>query len=156
IIFSLDLLNCFGIIFILSQYVVINIHCCVKTVVAILKKQSVVKGMTKKKEQFDILKEKMIQFLKERDWEKFHTPKNVAMSIAIEAAELMELLQWSNPEITTVISNQELISQIKDEIADIVIYTVSLGLSLNIDIFESVLAKMDKNLKRFPPKSELK
>ncbi|MCK5047105.1 MAG: nucleotide pyrophosphohydrolase [Candidatus Heimdallarchaeota archaeon] len=112
--------------------------------------------MTKKKEQFDILKEKMIQFLKERDWEKFHTPKNVAMSIAIEAAELMELLQWSNPEITTVISNQELISQIKDEIADIVIYTVSLGLSLNIDIFESVLAKMDKNLKRFPPKSELK
>lgn len=112
--------------------------------------------MTKKKEQFDILKEKMIQFLKERDWEKFHTPKNVAMSIAIEAAELMELLQWSNPEKATVISDQELMSQIKDEIADIVIYTISLGLSLNIDIFESVLAKMDKNLKRFPPKNELK
>ncbi len=150
------MLNCFGIIFILSQYVVINIHYYVKTVVTILIKQSVVKGMTKKKEQFDILKEKMIQFLKERDWEKFHTPKNVAMSIAIEAAELMELLQWSNPEKATVISDQELMSQIKDEIADIVIYTISLGLSLNIDIFESVLAKMDKNLKRFPPKNELK
>ena len=112
--------------------------------------------MVKKKEQFDILKEKMNQFLDERDWENFHTPKNVAMSIAIEAAELMELLQWTNPERLAVISNQELMSQIKDEIADIVIYTVSLGLSLNIDIFESVLAKMDKNLKRFPPKSELK
>ncbi|MCE7746600.1 MAG: nucleotide pyrophosphohydrolase [Candidatus Heimdallarchaeota archaeon] len=112
--------------------------------------------MIKKEEQFDILKEKMAQFLKERDWEKFHTPKNVAMSIAIEAAELMELLQWSNPERSAVISNQELMSQIEDEIADIMIYTISLGLSLNIDIYESVLAKMDKNLKRFPPKSELK
>ncbi|MCK5297656.1 MAG: nucleotide pyrophosphohydrolase [Candidatus Heimdallarchaeota archaeon] len=112
--------------------------------------------MVEKKEQFDILKEKMIQFLNERDWEKYHTPKNVAMSIAIEAAELMELLQWSNPEKLAVISNKKLMSQIQDEIADIVIYTISLGLSLNIDIFESVLAKMDKNLKRFPPKNELK
>ena len=114
------------------------------------------KYMVEKKEQFDILKEKMILFLKERDWEKFHTPKNVTMSIAIEAAELMELFQWSNPERTTVISNQELMTQIKDEIADIVIYTVSLGLSLDIDIFESVLAKMDKNSKRFPPENEPK
>ena len=112
--------------------------------------------MTKKKEQFDILKEKMILFLKERDWEKFHTPKNVAMSIAIEAAELMELFQWSNLERSAVVSNQELMSQIKDEIADIVIYTISMGLSLNIDIFECVLAKMDENFERFPPKSEPK
>lgn len=112
--------------------------------------------MTKKKEQFDILKEKMIQFLDERDWENFHTPKNVAMSIAIEAAELMELLQWTNPERSAVVSNQELMSQIKDEIADIVIYTISLGLSLDIDVFECVLAKMEKNFERFPPKSKPK
>ena len=58
--------------------------------------------MTKKKEQFDILKEKMIQFLKERDWEKFHTPKNVAMSIAIEAAELMEKKKTANMQPGTV------------------------------------------------------
>jgi len=125
-------------------------------VVPTLIKQSVVKGMIKKKEQFDILKEKMIQFLNERDWEKYHTPKNVAMSIAIEAAELMELLQWTNPERSAVISNQKLMSQLKDEIADIVIYTISLCLSLNIDIFECVLAKMDKNFERFPPNKEPK
>jgi NTP pyrophosphatase (non-canonical NTP hydrolase) len=112
--------------------------------------------MAKKKEQFDILKEKMIQFLDERDWENFHTPKNVVMSIAIEAAELMELLQWTNPERSAVVSNQELMLQIKDEIADIVIYTISLGLSLNIDIFECVLAKMDKIFERFPLKSKSK
>ncbi|MBK5113133.1 MAG: nucleotide pyrophosphohydrolase [Candidatus Heimdallarchaeota archaeon] len=112
--------------------------------------------MTKKKEQFDILKEKMAQFLRERDWEKYHNPKNVAMSIAIEAAELMEVLQWTNPERSTVIANQELMSQIKDEIADIIIYTLSLGLSLNIDIFECVLAKMEKNIERFPPNKPLK
>ncbi|NHJ31942.1 MAG: nucleotide pyrophosphohydrolase [Asgard group archaeon] len=112
--------------------------------------------MTKKKEQFDVLKEKMEYFLRERDWEKYHTPKNIAMSIAIEAAELMELLQWTNPEKSAVISNQELMAQIKDEIADIAIYIISLGLSLKIDIFECVLAKMDKNFERFPPKSEPK
>ena len=112
--------------------------------------------MTKKKEQFDVLKEKMEHFLRERDWEKYHTPKNIAMSIAIEAAELMELLQWTNPDRSTIISNQELISQIKDEIADIIIYTISLGLCLNIDIFKSVLAKMDNNFERFPPNNELK
>lgn len=111
--------------------------------------------MTKKKEQFDILKEKMTQFLKERDWEKYHTPKNIAMSIAIEAAELMELLQWTNPDKQTVISNQELMSEIKDEIADIVIYTISLSLSLNIDVFDCVLTKMNKNLERFPPNKVL-
>ena len=70
--------------------------------------------MTGKKEQFDILKEKMAHFLKERDWEKYHTPKNIAMSIAIEAAELMELLQWSNPDKSTVISDRELISKIEE------------------------------------------
>jgi NTP pyrophosphatase (non-canonical NTP hydrolase) len=112
--------------------------------------------MKEKKEQFDILKEKMIHFLKERDWEKYHTPKNVAMSIAIEAAELMELLQWENPDKSTVISDAKLMAQIRDELADIVIYTISLGLSLNIDIFESVLAKMDRNFERFPPNEEPK
>jgi len=112
--------------------------------------------MNNKKTQFDILKEKLAHFLHERDWEKYHTPKNIAMSIAIEAAELMELLQWTNPDKTTVISDNELMTKIKDEIADIIIYTISLSLSLNIDLFESILTKMDRNYDRFPPNKELK
>ncbi len=110
--------------------------------------------MIDKKEQFDILKERMAQFLHERNWEKYHTPKNIAMSIAIEAAELMELLQWTNPDTAEVISDEQLMSKIEDEIADIIIYTISLGLNLNIDLFDSVLAKIDRNFERFPPTKE--
>ncbi|MFW9922127.1 MAG: nucleotide pyrophosphohydrolase [Candidatus Thorarchaeota archaeon] len=101
--------------------------------------------------QFDILKEKMRIFLKERDWEKFHTPKNISMSIAIEAAELMELFQWTDLSDSEISMDTDLMARIKDEIADVLIYTLSLALRLELDLFDCIVEKMAKNIQRFPP-----
>ncbi len=109
----------------------------------------------KSKDQFEYLKSKMDQFLEERNWKEYHTPKNIAMSISIEAAELMEIFQWINPSALDVTTNKKLMAEIEDEVADIIIYTISLAQSLDIDIFNSVIKKMDKNNLRFPPTKEI-
>ena len=103
-------------------------------------------------DQFEILKNKMNNFLSERDWHKYHTPKNIAMSIAIEAAELMELFQWINPSANEILDDMTILDKVKDEIADILIYAISLGLSLNLDLFSCINEKMMRNNNRFPPK----
>ncbi|MBN1329896.1 MAG: nucleotide pyrophosphohydrolase [Candidatus Heimdallarchaeota archaeon] len=109
--------------------------------------------MTPKKDQFNALKKSMAKFLEERDWVQYHTPKNIAMSIAIEAAELMEIFQWTNPSSEDISSDLVLLAQIRDELADILIYSISMGLQLKIDLFSCVKDKMDKNNERFPPKN---
>jgi NTP pyrophosphatase (non-canonical NTP hydrolase) len=110
--------------------------------------------MTKKEDQFEELKTRLADFLKERNWTSYHTPKNIAMSIAIEAAELMELFQWHNITKEEAKANNTLLGKISDELADIMIYCLSMGLSLDIDLFKCITLKMDKNNKRFPPKEE--
>ena len=75
--------------------------------------------------QFNILKEMMDKFLEERDWRSYHNPKNLAMSIAIESSELMEIFQWSNPTSKEVMNDEELMKKVKDEIADVIIYSIS-------------------------------
>ena len=104
-----------------------------------------------KTDQFTELRNRMEKFLADRDWKNYHNPKNIAMSIAIESAELMELFQWHNKTPEKVMSDNELLLEIRDELADILIYTVSMGLCLDIDLFQSVLDKMEKNNIRFPP-----
>ena len=103
--------------------------------------------------QFKILKEMMDKFLEEREWKPYHNPKNLAMSIAIESSELMELFQWSSPTSKDVMKDEELMKKVKDEIADVVIYAISLASTLNIDLFSSIKQKMEKNSTRFPPKT---
>ncbi len=95
------------------------------------------------------LKEKMAAFVRERDWEKFHTPKNLSMSIAIEAAELMEHFQWLTVEESKTL-DPEALSQIGEELADIVIYSLSLANTLDLDLAETILAKMEKNVRKYP------
>ena len=106
----------------------------------------------KNEDQFEQLKNAMDIFLADRDWHKYHTPKNIAMSIAIEAAELMELFQWSNPTAKEVENDEILLNKVKDEIADIMIYAISLGLSMNLDLFSCIKEKMVRNNNRFPSK----
>ncbi len=95
------------------------------------------------------LKQKMADFVRERDWEQFHTPKNISMSIAIEAAELMEHFQW-----LTVEQSQQLdataLADIGEELADIVIYSLSMANFLKLDLAQTVLAKMEKNIRKYP------
>jgi NTP pyrophosphatase (non-canonical NTP hydrolase) len=95
------------------------------------------------------LKEKMSTFVREREWEQFHTPKNLSMSIAIEAAELMEHFQWLTVEESKNLP-AEALADIGEELADIVIYALSLSNALDLDLSETILAKMDKNIRKYP------
>lgn len=95
------------------------------------------------------LKDRMNQFVKERDWEQFHSPKNLSMSIAIEAAELMEHFQWLTVEQSKQLEAAEK-SEIGEELADIVIYALSLSNVLGLDLSQTIVDKMEKNIRKYP------
>ncbi len=95
------------------------------------------------------LRKRTAEFVRERDWEQFHTPKNLSMSIAIEAAELMEHFQWMTVEESSHLSPQS-IAKAGEELADIVLYSLSLSNALGIDLSETVLDKMAKNIRKYP------
>jgi NTP pyrophosphatase (non-canonical NTP hydrolase) len=105
--------------------------------------------MTDRQTTLHDLKQQMAAFVRERDWEQFHTPKNLAMSIAIEAAELMEHFQWLSTEQSQQLGEQAL-GEIGEELADIVIYALSLSNFLGLDLADTVLAKMAKNERKYP------
>jgi len=89
-------------------------------------------------------------FAKERQWEKFHSPKNLAMSINIEAAELAEVFQWLTEEQSyQAAEQQELQDQVKDEVADVFIYLLRLCDVLKIDLLSATREKMARNCIRF-------
>ena len=93
----------------------------------------------------------MRKFVAERNWEQFHTPKNLAMSITIEAAELMEHFQWlTNEQSTELIGNQPGRSMVIDELADIMLYCISLINILDVDMGSAILDKLERNKNRYP------
>ena len=97
------------------------------------------------------LKEEVNRFVSERDWEQFHSPKNLSMSIAIEAAELMEHFQWVTvPEARLLTRDPEKYDEVIQEVADIAIYILSLCHSLNIDLSEAIGKKLKLNRKKYP------
>lgn len=100
------------------------------------------------------LKEKIKKFVGERDWGQFHSPKNLSMSLAIEAAELMEHFQWTNTvdEAVKVLENKRKRYEIEDEIADIAIYLIDFCNLYGVDLERAILKKMKKNAKKYPAK----
>ena len=95
--------------------------------------------------------EALIKFRSERDWSKFHTPKNLSMSIAIEASELMEHFQWKNEdEVNQYLSIPENLEKVKEEIADILSYLLLLSTDLKIDLNRTLLDKIQKNAEKYP------
>ena len=82
------------------------------------------------------------EFVSERDWEQFHTPKNIAMSVAIEAGELLECLQWDSPSISDVITDNERLAALADEIADVQIYLLRMCSMFEIDPIENSRRKL--------------
>lgn len=88
-----------------------------------------------------VLKTKIDDFSKERDWEKFHTPSNLAKSISIEANELLECFQWSDD------GN---LDDIKEELADVLNYCIRLASVLDLDVKQIILDKMEKNALKYP------
>ena len=98
------------------------------------------------------LKQWMAQFVAERNWQVFHTPKNLAMSLAIEAAELMEHFQWLTTDESLAVRNQpDKRGEVADELADVLCYAISLANALDIDIATAVREKMKKNAVKYPP-----
>ena len=87
------------------------------------------------------LQEKIEKFTEERDWEQFHSPENLAKSIAIEAGELLECFQWDN--------NYN-IDEVKDELADVLNYCIQMATKLGVDPKQIVLDKLEKNAKKYP------
>ena len=97
------------------------------------------------------LRQAVGQFVRERSWERYHTPKNLAMSIAIEAAELMERFQWySSEESVTLVKDAEVYTAVADELADVVIYCLALSNQADIDVSAAIRDKLDQNADRFP------
>ena len=91
------------------------------------------------------------EFRDQRDWEQFHTPKNLSMSIAIEAAELMEEVQWlTSEESRRLGEDEEKLVRLGEELADIVIYVLSFANSLGVDISTAVKDKLVKNARKYP------
>ena len=89
----------------------------------------------------DSIIDNLIQFQKERDWKKFHTPENLAKSISIESAELLEHFQWGKEYDS---------SEVADELADVLIYCIYMADAMDFDIGEIILNKMEKNALKYP------
>jgi NTP pyrophosphatase (non-canonical NTP hydrolase) len=95
------------------------------------------------------LRERLRQFAAERDWEQFHVPKNLAMSVAIEAAEIMEHFQWLTPDESAALPAPQR-AAVAREIADVLLYLVRLADVLDIDPVEAALDKMAINARKYP------
>jgi NTP pyrophosphatase (non-canonical NTP hydrolase) len=97
------------------------------------------------------LKDLVAGFVREREWERFHTPKNLSMAIAIEAAELMEHFQWETPESSwELVRDPGTLRAVSLEIADVVIYALSLCNRLQIDLATTIAEKLRLNAQKYP------
>lgn len=89
------------------------------------------------------------QFVTERDWEQFHAPKNLAMALCVEAAELMEHFQWLT-EAESAALPPDTLAEVADEIADVQLYLIGLADRLGVDILDAMSRKMEKNARKYP------
>jgi NTP pyrophosphatase (non-canonical NTP hydrolase) len=97
------------------------------------------------------LRQAVDDFVNERDWRPFHSPKNLAMSIAIESAELMEHFQWLSPnEAQAAVADPATLAAVADELADVLIYCLSLANALHVDVSSALLTKLGINAARYP------
>jgi NTP pyrophosphatase (non-canonical NTP hydrolase) len=95
------------------------------------------------------LRRAVAEFVSEREWEKFHNPKDLAVSISIEASEILEAFQWSG-ENTLSDPDDSTKAGIAEEVADVVIYCLSMANALGIDLSSEVLRKIRSNAERYP------
>ena len=98
-------------------------------------------------DRVDQLLDEILTFRRDRDWEKFHTPRNLAISISLEAAELLENFQW---QVGEELITPEIKDRASKEIADIFIYLLSMSHDLNIDLIEAATKKLDESRARYP------
>ena len=97
------------------------------------------------------LKELVEEFVSERDWSQFHTPKNLSMALAIEASELMDLFKWyTDDQVKDRISSKPMFDEASDELSDVIIYALCFANRNGIDVADAIKSKIEKNRSKYP------
>jgi NTP pyrophosphatase (non-canonical NTP hydrolase) len=96
------------------------------------------------------LLEMIREFNKERDWDQYHSPKNLAISISIEAGELLENFQWEDKSLNQIKEDKAILKRVSEELADIFIYSLNLADKLDINIEEAIKKKLVLNRRKYP------
>jgi NTP pyrophosphatase (non-canonical NTP hydrolase) len=97
------------------------------------------------------LQRRLAAFAAARGWEPFHTPKNLATALVVEAAELAEIFQWLTPEQSLdVMSDEDAAARVHDEMADVLSYLLQLATMCGVDVLAALAAKIERNETRFP------
>ena len=99
----------------------------------------------------DDLRAPLKAFVAERDWEQFHTPKNLAASVCVEAGELLEQFQWTDPGPQEVARDAAWRGRVEDELADVALLTLLLAERLGVRLEDAMARKLAKNAARYPP-----
>lgn len=108
-------------------------------------------GPTDAETRLEELKQRVLAFARERDWGQFHSPKNLSMALAAEAAELMENFLWATPEDSrALVDDPRKRDAIEQELADIVIYALQFANQTGIDVAAAIAAKMEINARKYP------
>jgi len=97
----------------------------------------------------DALKKRIREFADDRDWHQFHSPKNLAMALAVEAAELLEHFQWLTEEQSRELEPEQL-EKVKNELGDVFIYLIRLSDVLGVDLLEAAADKLEQNAEKYP------
>lgn len=97
------------------------------------------------------LRRRLVDFAAARDWQPYHTPKNLAAALSVEASELLEIFQWLTPEESSrVMDDPDTAHRVTDEIADVLAYLLQLCEVLGVDPLKALAEKIDRNEHRFP------
>lgn len=97
----------------------------------------------------DVWTERIREFARERDWEQFHTPKNLAMALSVEASELVEIFQWMTPEQAAEVMSGDKAQDVRDEVADILSYLLRFADVNGIDLDAALESKATDNARRY-------
>ncbi|EMB4650513.1 TPA: nucleotide pyrophosphohydrolase [Klebsiella quasipneumoniae] len=102
-----------------------------------------------KTKSLEDLQNKLADFAKVRDWDKFHSPKNLSIALSVEASELIEIFQWLTEEESQNLNPKQLI-EAEQEIADVLLYLLQISNKLNINILNAAYKKLEANDKKYP------
>jgi len=97
------------------------------------------------------IQKRLSEFADARDWDQFHSPKNLSMALSAEAGELLEIFQWlTEKESLGIVSSENTLKAAKEEIADIAIFLLRLADKLGVDVEQAILEKIDINEEKYP------
>tara|TARA_Y100001958_G_C20802466_1_gene265227 strand:- start:145 stop:489 length:345 start_codon:yes stop_codon:yes gene_type:complete len=94
-------------------------------------------------------KQKIKEFSDDRNWDQYHTPKNLAMALSVEVSELVEIFQWMKQDESKNLSLED-VQSVKEELADIFIYLIRIADKFDIKLEEAVIEKINKNAEKYP------